>query len=69
MIAWVRVLEVFNTLELAALLMPQRDRVMPPAETTSSHEDRRLRRRTRDLVKRMEGMSADKARRVRAPLP
>jgi hypothetical protein len=67
--AWVvGAMDVLNTAELAAVVMPVRERVTALGEVLGRHGDRRVRRRFRELVRKAEGMEDGEARRVRAAL-
>ena len=67
--AWVvGAMDVLNTAELAAAVMPVRERVAALGEVLGRHGDRRVRRRFRELVRKVEGMGEGEARRVRAAL-
>ncbi len=64
----VKAIDVFNTPDLAGLLQPLKDEVAAIADAAADHEDRRIRRRLRELSRRVQATSQEEANRVRKTL-
>src|SRR6185369_16131657 len=70
LLAWlIRAFDVLNTPDLVALLVPLKDDVAALGEEAQNHADRRVRRRLRELLKRVASASAEAAAPKEAEAP